>query len=305
MGRKGVTYEQVQAAADALNAERPGSVTLLAVRAHLGNTGSLNTIHRFLKQWDENRPKIAAPVVEIPDDVRKALSGWVIQASTGARAEAEERSVIAQASADELAKAGEDLERERDDLVAQIADLTTQRDQEQATALARAEDIKRLEGEVERERKLAGEAQVAAAEARLRVEQQAEHLADARARSAKLEQAIETERMAREKAEREGAVTAVQLDGARTDLDAARAQVTALQQDLASTRERAEQARSAADARAQQDQARIDQVRQDYETRLDEQRRALEQARAHLAAAAVEKAQLQERLSALTGSEKE
>lgn len=358
MGRKGITYEQVEAAADALNAERPGSVTLAAVRAQLGNTGSPNTIHRFLKMWDANRPKISAPAVSIPDEVTKALGNWVMQASTGSRAESEERSVQAQAAADELARAGEELEAERDQLLADITVLTTQRDQEQATANERAVEIQRLMEEVGRERSLAGAAQVDAAAAKLKADSQVEHLAELKARVESLSTAldaerearteanskaavlesqlissrvemdavraqvtllqqelgiereragslsaqVDAERVARSAAEREAAVLNSELGSAKAELEAARGQVAALRQDLASAGERAEQARSAADVRAQQDQGRIDQVRQEYEARLDEQRRALEQVRAHLAAAAVEKVQLQERLAALGGA---
>lgn len=304
MGRKGITYEQVEAAADALHAEQPGSATLSAIRAKLG-TGSPNTIHKFLKLWNENRPKTSAPTISIPEEVSKALSNWVVQASTGSRAESEERSVQAQAAADELARAGEELEAERDQLLVDIAALTTQRDQEQAMASERAAEIQRLVADVERERSLAGAAQVDAAAAKLRADSQVEHLAELRARVESLSGAIETERAAHITAARDAAVLAAQLAGVQAEIEAARGQMTALQQDLASARERAEQARSTADTRAQQDQARIDQVRQEYEGRLDEQRRALEMARGQLAASAIEKAQLQERLAALGGGGKE
>lgn len=303
MGRAGITLDQVIAAANALEAERPGSATLKAVRDYLG-TGSQTTIHQHLKTWREPRLKAVLPAVEIPDDVRRTLTTWLMHASTLARAEAEDRVANAEVTADELARAGELVERERDELLAEVADLTTQRDQAEATAAARAEDIERLKAEVNRERDLAGKAQIAAAAAEFKLEGHVARAADLKAENSKLDAMVKTEHAARTDAERLAAVTATELAGSRTDCEAARAQVTALQQELTSARERAEQARSAADARAQQDQARIDQVRQNYETRLDEQRRALEEARAHLAAAAVEKVQLQERLSALTGSDK-
>ena len=182
MGRHGITYEMVEAAADALLAERPGvTPTLAAVRAHLG-TGSPNTIHKYLRMWNENRPKAAAQVLTIPEEISRALSSWVLQQATGSRADAEERSVQAQAAADELAKVGEDLEAERDQLLADIVALTTQRDQHQATAGERSAEIDRLLAEVERERALAGAAQVDAAQARLRAESQVENLSDLKTR---------------------------------------------------------------------------------------------------------------------------
>lgn len=236
MGRKGITYEQVAAVADAMDAEREGSVTLMALRQRLG-TGSASTIHKHWQVWIANKPKVAAPLISIPDDVARAMTGWVLQASTSGRAEAEERAVNAQAAADELAKAGEELENERDQLQAEIASLTTQRDQQQAMADERSAEIRRLLADVERERSLAGAAQVEAAQARLRADSQVEHLADTRAQVETLSAAIEVERAARTAAEKDGAVIAAQLAGARADLDAVRTQVAALQQELARLRE--------------------------------------------------------------------
>lgn len=304
MGRKGITYEQVEAVADALHAERPSSVTLAGVRARLG-TGSPNTIHKLLKLWDENRPKTTAPIVSIPEEVTKALSTWVLQASTGSRAQSEERSVQAQAAADELARAGEELEVERDQLRDEIVALTTQRDQQQATANERGAEIQRLLAEVERERSLAGAAQVEAAGAKLRADSQVEHLTELRGRVDMLSASFESEREDRITAERDSAVVAAKLASARGELDAARDQVITLQQELALTRDQADEARRTFDARAQQDQARIDQLRQEHESRIDEHRRLLDQARAQLAAATVDKAQLQGQLAQLQGLPKE
>ena len=243
MARPGITYEMVEAAADALQAERPGvTPTLAAVRAHLG-TGSPNTIHKYLRMWSDNRPKATAQVLAIPEEITKALSSWVLQQATGSRADAEERSVQAQAAADELARVGEDLEAERDQLLADIATLTTQRDQHQATADERAAEIQRLLVEVERERGLAGAAQVDAAQARLRAESQVEHLAEMRARVDSLSAAVDAERAARTLAERDVAVTTAQLANTTAERDAGRAQVLALQEDLAGARERIDHSR--------------------------------------------------------------
>lgn len=281
MGRAGITYEMVEAAANALEAERPGSATLKAVRASLG-TGSPNTIHRLMKMWAENRPKATAPLVAIPDDVSRLLSTWVLQASTGARDEAEQRAMHAELDADELARAGEQLEVEREHFQAQIAALTTQRDQEQATAKAHADEIKRLLAEVDRERGLAGVAQVEAAQARLRADSQVEHLAETRARVDSLSTAIEVERTARTAAERDAAVGAAQLASTRAELDAARGQVAALQQDLLASRERF-------DARVEQDQALLDELREEHREEIAALQGAADSARDAVIAEAAEK----------------
>lgn len=295
MARPGITYEQVEAAADALSAERPGGVTLAAVRERLG-TGSPNTIHRFLKLWIENRPKSSVPVVAIPEEITRALGNWVVQASTASRAEAEERAVHAQAAADDLARVGEGLEAERDQFLADIGALTTQRDQHQATTEERAAEIQRLLVDVGRERELAGAAQVDAAQARLRAEAQVEHLTDMKASLEALRADVEIERAARNTAERDVAVAAAKLVGLTVERDALRDQMVDLQQELVVVRDRIEEVRAAADARAEHDQERLDKLRTEYEGRLQVERDAVVQLRADVGAAAVENVQLQSRL---------
>lgn len=291
MARPGITYEMVEAAADALQAERPGTTpTLAAVRAHLG-TGSPNTIHKYLRMWSENRPKATAQVLVIPEEITKALSGWVLQQATGSRADAEERSVQAQAAADELARVGEDLEAERDQLLADIVALTTQRDQYQATADERAAEIQRLLVEVERERGLAGAAQVDAAQARLRSESQVEHLTEMRARIESLSAAVDVDRTARTAAEREAAVATAQLASARAEIEAARGQAAALQQEVASSRDRVEQLL-----------ASFDDLRAQHKNEVGELHQALDSARGQVLALTTEKFQAQGRVVELERS---
>jgi len=288
MGRHGITYEMVEAAADALQAERPGVMpTLAAVRSHLG-TGSPNTIHKYLRMWNENRPKAVAQVLTIPEDISRALSSWVLQQATESRADAEERSVQAQAAADELAKVGEDLEAERDQLLADIAALTTQRDQHQATAGERSAEIDRLLAEVERERALAGAAQVDAAQARLRAESQVENLSDLKTRVESLSISIEAERAARTAAERDVAVGVAQLASVTAERDAGRAQALALQQELVAARERADQI-----------QIGVEQLREQHREEMNGMHQAVNQARDQVLAITAEKFKLQGQLQEL------
>lgn len=290
MGRPGITYEMVEAAADALHAERPGGATLTAVRARLGK-GSSSTVHKFLKLWNENRSKTTVPVVAIPEDVSKALSAWVLQASTGARADAEERSLQAQAAADELARAGEALEADHEQLLDDIAAVTTQRDQAQATADERAAEIHRLLVEVERERGLAGAAQVDAAQARLRAESQVEHLAEMRARIESLSASLDADRAARTAAEREAAVAAAQLASTRAELEAARGQAATLQQEVGSSRDRVEQLL-----------ASFDDLRALHKNEMGEVHQALDDARGQVLVLTTEKFQAQGRVVELERS---
>ena len=56
MGRSGISKEQVKEARDRL-LSRGESVTVDAIRVELGNTGSKGTIHRHLKQIEDDQNK--------------------------------------------------------------------------------------------------------------------------------------------------------------------------------------------------------------------------------------------------------
>jgi colicin import membrane protein len=289
MGRIGITYDQVAAAADALLSEN-SAVTLKAVRDKLG-TGGMGTIHKHLTAWQANRPKPVAPAVVLPADITRELNAWVIQAATAARAEAEENLVQVQASAFELARAGEAIEAERDDLLEQISALTTERDQEQATAKARAAEIERLTNEIERERKLAGDAQIEAAQAKLKVEDQTGKVNDLKEVVQQLKSSLEEEAAGRVKAEKEAAVLLSERDAARKETQAEKERIQGLQAHLDT-------------AHAENRQLRVD-----YEKRLADsaeaagkaiamERSAADKAGEAAKVAAVENADLKARLDA-------
>jgi chromosome segregation ATPase len=290
MGRSGITYDQVAAAADALFSET-GKATLKDVRERLG-TGGMGTIHKHLTAWNANRPKDPAPQIEMPADMARSFSAWVTQASTAARADAEERLVTAQAEAQELARAGEQLEAERDALLDQITSLTTERDQAQGAATERAAEIERLGKEVERERQLAGAAQVEAAQAKLKAEGQTEQLADLKASNAKIAGDLDAERLIRVTAERDAAVFETERDAARKEAEEERTRIKGLQAHLDKAHQDLEALRAST-------AAEIKALRDQYEARLAEaiktEREAVEKERT----ASVENASLQAQLAAL------
>lgn len=235
MARSGITYDQVAAAADVLLLET-GRATQKDVLERLG-TGGMGTIHRHLTTWSANRPKESTPAVELPQDIGRALGAWVTQATTAARAATEERLVQAQVAAAELAKNGELLEVELDHFQERIAALTTERDQEQATARARAAEIERLAGDIERERALAGAAQIDAAKAQLKAESQTEQLAELKTEAGRLNAALKAEAQARAEAEKKAAVLESERDAARIDVQAGRERTADLQANLDKSRQ--------------------------------------------------------------------
>lgn len=213
MGRPGITFDQVAAAADALVAET-GTATLKAVRERIGG-GGMGTIHKHLAVWNANRPKGPAPAVELPPELIRGLSAWVGQAATAARSDAEDRLVRAQAEAVLLSQSSEELEAERDSLLEQGVVLSTERDKAVATAVEREKEIARLVTEVERERALAGDATVEAAKVRLKVEDQAGQLSDLKAQVSQINDALAREKEAKAAAETRAAVLQAQLDNAQ------------------------------------------------------------------------------------------
>jgi colicin import membrane protein len=242
MARAGVTYEEVEGAAKALLAKR-ASVTIVSVREELGRKGSPNTIHKHLVVWRSNRPKDVAPPVKLPEHVMAQLAAWVSDATAAAVAEANAALAHSQAESMELATTGESLEAERDGLLKHVAVVTTERDQALAQAAERGAEIERLTHEVDRERKLAGDAQIAAAQAQHKVESQTEHMTEMKAALQSLKATLESERNNRTEAEKRVAVLESERDAARRE---AKEALTAIAAERAATEKERENARSAA-----------------------------------------------------------
>lgn len=289
MARPGITYDQVAAAADALLAET-GTATLKAVRERLGS-GGMGTIHKHLAVWNANRPKGPAPAVELPPDLVRGLSAWVAQAATAARSEVEDRLVQTQAEAVMLSQSSEELEMERDSLLEQGVILSTERDKAVATAVEREKEIARLVQEIGRERYLASAATVEAAKVKLKVEDQATHLAEIKTQVAQLGDLLAGERDAKAAAETRAAVLQAQLDNA--------------QKSVADVEDRARDLQKRLDDAT----ALSSSVRSEYERRMQEidkqakaavatERAEAEKARVAAHSAAVEIADLKPRLEA-------
>ena len=159
MARDGVTFEQVEAAADVLTGEGLAP-TIRAVRERLGSTGSPNTIQKHLARWRELRPSAAVPAANIPAGILSAIAQEIERAATQARAETEARLVLAQTEVAELATHGEALEAEREALSALAGELTRERDTLTGKAAEQTQEIERQAREIERERQAAEAARI-------------------------------------------------------------------------------------------------------------------------------------------------
>ena len=199
MARPGVTLEQVMAAADRLAAsgQRP-SVRL--IREHLGDTGSPNTIQRFLAEWRESRPQGNVAPIEISAALQAALSAEISRAVMAAVEDAEQRLSVANSEAADLANAGSVLEAERDVLHGKAAQLSN--------------DLLEQSGQLAEAQAAAEAARVEQAKALLKVEAQGEAVRIQTEEVARLRSMLESEQQARVEAMQAAAVAKAQIEAA-------------------------------------------------------------------------------------------
>ena len=226
MAREGISYEAVEAVATGL-AGAGQAVTLRAVREKLG-TGSMNTVSRHLQGWREARPTAAAVIFEMPAELVNAFGRELRRGADQAVAGFQAELLEARAEVKELAGTGEALEVERKALACQVVDLTTARDQAEATARERATEISRLIESVEHEQRAAESARIDAATSRLKLEGQSDRLEELRKSSASLKAELMVAEKARVAAEQVSAVaqSQVQAEGRRADQSEARERVS-------------------------------------------------------------------------------
>jgi hypothetical protein len=229
MARQELTFDEVTAAAISLQNDGK-RVTIEAVHDFLG-TGSPNTIHKHLTVWRASHAQPAeAPKADIPESIVAALGSWAQQFAEDAGAGVRDALAQAESDMEALLKSGEQLEAERAELLAQVAGVTTERDQALATATERGEAIERLTIQLRDARQVATDALVGKAKDQLAIEGKDAQLADLRLQIERNVAASATLSDARLAAEMEliGAVTArdsfaAEIKDLRAQLDASKA----------------------------------------------------------------------------------
>lgn len=145
MARVGVSYDEVKAAALALLAagEQP---SLRAVRDALGNRGSNTTISGHMAKWRATEQPIQeeVPAPDVSPSVASAIQEDKERAIAAARAPLLARIASMEGEAQLVRDESNASEEEIERLLEQVATLTTERDQAQALAGERAEEIRRL-----------------------------------------------------------------------------------------------------------------------------------------------------------------
>jgi DNA repair exonuclease SbcCD ATPase subunit len=247
----GVTAEQVIAAAEAIAAQgdRP---SVRAIRDRL-ETGSFNTIQRYLSEWRETRPQITQAAYELPaqlsNDFGKELRRGAEAATAELRAELSE----AHAETKERAKDGEALELQVSELTETVQVLTHERDTAAADASARADQITGLTEQLKQARDAAEAARTEVATARVKIETLADQITDIKQQA---------EKQGDELKERINAGTE-KLDTARAgQQEAERAAAVAASEVKAETR-RADQAEKRETATAERLQGQVDELKKE------------------------------------------
>jgi chromosome segregation ATPase len=205
MARKGITYDEVALVADKLVLEN-NQPTIQRVREELG-TGSPNTIHRHLSSWKETQPQAQREAVTLPSGLADALIKEIERQASVARADAEEKALEARRSADKLADTGEALEEENEELKSISELLERERDQSQALANDRQNEIDRLVASVDREQKAAEAARLDLAKAQLMNESYGERMAEQKESVKHLTEKLDAERVLKQNAEQRAAVS--------------------------------------------------------------------------------------------------
>jgi len=287
MARIGITYEQVAAAADAIIGEGQ-QPTINAVRDRIG-TGSPNTVHRHLTAWRAARPQATVAAPELPASLTTAIAAEIERAAASARAEVESKLVQSQAEAAELANAGESLETERDELLEQVAELTTERDTLAGKADQQAADIKAQAERIEREQQAAEAARVDLAKAQLKIESSTERLGEQTAEIERLRVTLDLESKARIASEQQAAVLSAKLDS-MTD----RATKAEARKELAEKQSQ----QSAQELNSARNQVQAQQIALDTAAReIEDVRRQIKDVRAEAKKAGEEAAELRGKLA--------
>ncbi len=169
MARIGITYLQVAQVADELVA-RAQEPSIRLVRAGLGDTGSPNTIQRLLSEWREARPQVVAAAAELSASTLNAIAAEISQAAAKARSEVEAQLLQARAEAKELGSVGEQLELEREELLAKLVEVTTDRDQRIAINTLQVDELDDLRAALQRETASAEAARTAVAKVEIKLE---------------------------------------------------------------------------------------------------------------------------------------
>lgn len=230
MARQEVTLDEVAAAATTIQNDGE-QVTLEAVLEALG-TGSPAVVYKHLVTWRDNLAKpVEPPKADLPEPLLAALTDWAKQFAEQSSAGVREALALAENDLHTLVGSGEELQTERDNLLVEVENASTARDDALELVNQRNEEIERLTAELRDARKVATEALVNKAKDQLAIEGKDAQLADLRAQIERSVAAQASESDARLAAQMELVGVTTERDNLVAEIKQLRAQLDAINAD--------------------------------------------------------------------------
>lgn len=227
MARQEVTLDEVAAAATTIQNDGE-QVTLEAVLEALG-TGSPAVVYKHLVTWRDNLAKPAEPPkADLPEPLMAALTDWAKQFAEQSSAGVREALALAESDLQTLVGSGEELQTERDNLLVEVENASTARDDALELVNQRNEEIERLTAELRDARKIATDALVNKAKDQLAIEGKDAQLADLRAQIERSVAAQASESDARLAAQMELVGVTTERDNLVAEIKQLRAQLDAI-----------------------------------------------------------------------------
>lgn len=210
--RMAITQEQVSEAADSLVAtnERP---TVARIRVVLGNTGSPNTIVKFLHVWKQSAPVVQKEErLELSEQLTTSIAQEIQMRMASAKTNIERELVEAKQETAELVTACDQNDEERDVLASKNATLNDENNRHSALSEERAAEIKDLKEALKREQEAAQSAVVREARALNKNETLVENLKQMQTKIDARDMKVETLTEAKVEAEKQAAVLQMQAE---------------------------------------------------------------------------------------------
>lgn len=309
MGRDAnISADQVNAIADALKAEG-GKPTARAVRERLGNTGSMGTITKLLRNWKASHTRQTSSTLALPVDVQNTLLDFMERELAGARAGLEAELAEQQQESTDLAAENERQAETIETINEELTVLSAEKASIEGKAAQLESDLNIAHQERNAERQAAENARTELAKAQLRLEAMPRLVEDLENTRADLVK----ERGLRTEAERKAAVLEAQkadmterLNTAESDRQRVRGeQADELQRVRTEAASRLAEARTEAAAHideARADAARATEQAQKMQDRADIIAEELTKQHVVAKAAAEEAAELRGRLATATAA---
>lgn len=209
-----ITQDEVNAAADKLFLLTGKKPTARAVREYLGNRGSMVTVQKLLKAWENKNFQPPQTAIALPQSLYAALADFISQEIANGKAILEaDLKEVQQENADLISESGRQAS-EIANHIQQIESLTAMQSELNGRMNQLTADLEISRKEAEEQRQAAEKARTEQAKLQLRLE----GVPHMESEIKRLQVTLEAERATRVKAEQDAAVAIARLE--KTDAQA-------------------------------------------------------------------------------------